>query len=44
MGWTATTDPTGNLTLSFPDDSAAVAFAQRNGTKEPLSQCTEAHH
>jgi hypothetical protein len=31
MGWTATTDPTGNLTLSFPNDTAAVAFAQRNG-------------
>lgn len=33
MGWTATTDPTGNLTLSFPDDNAAIAFAQRNGTR-----------
>lgn len=32
MGWTATTDPTGNLTLSFSDDNAAIAFAQRNGT------------
>lgn len=32
MGWTATSDPTGNLTLSFPDDTTAIAFAQRNGT------------
>ena len=31
MGWTSTTDPTGNLTLSFPDDTSAIAFAQRNG-------------
>lgn len=31
MGWTSTTDPTGNLVLSFPDDKSAVAFAQRNG-------------
>ena len=31
MGWTSTTDPTGNLTVSFPDEHSAIAFAQRNG-------------
>lgn len=37
MGWTATSDPTGNLTLSFPDDTTAIAFAQRNGLDYELN-------